>query len=209
VFAPESEGLARTFAGEVPSLGAFIAISETPTLARAYVSDGVEGHATLSDWFKGPCADGRFSLGSGRTDGLFSNSLRLDAVVTDASATGTVTLPDGSGHPFVIGRSGGIGGPYNARPALAGEKHLLGIVMLDDGRKRGAIINASSVSAIGPITGDLAATRHGPDRSVVVTVPEQLDDSGTTSASLGAAQATRGGTVAGTQYVPWWDHLPR
>ena len=94
------------YASRLDGTDAFIGIAKQGACFKAYLSDGTAAGVTLSVWFRG-------CLGpDGRTLSAERGGVRLDAQLDRRTATGTVTLRDGSAHPFtaVGAERGGIVG---------------------------------------------------------------------------------------------------
>jgi hypothetical protein len=78
------------YASRLDGTDAFIGIVKQGPCFKAYLSDGTAEGATLSVWFQG-------CLGpDGRTLNAERGGVRLDAQLDRRTATGTITLRDGS-----------------------------------------------------------------------------------------------------------------
>lgn len=85
-----------TYVGEVPNNHAWVALDSNGSQVMAFVTDGAKDHpATFAQWFKG-------TLENNRVTGLASkpDEGKVDALLTHNTATGIVTLPNGTTFPF-------------------------------------------------------------------------------------------------------------
>jgi hypothetical protein len=135
---------------------------------RVYLSDG-EPNGDI-EWFPGSVIGGRLDLTSA------SNKARLAGEVTDEAARGTVTLADGSSHPFFAVPAGDGAGIYDVE--VTSDGRYVG-TSADGGkfelRKDGEAVNGSITTADGPEVG-LAAydlTKVFEDYRVEGSVPDK------------------------------------
>ncbi len=94
-----------TFVGEVPDVKAFVAVTvkqgEDGREVRAYLSNGKQ----INEWFIGPANGNTFDLTS-------EGKARIEGNLTRETATGTITLADGTSLPFEAKPATGVGGFY-------------------------------------------------------------------------------------------------
>jgi hypothetical protein len=113
------------YASRLDGTDAFIGIANQGACFKAYLSDGTAEGATLSVWFRG-------CLGpDGRTLSAERGGVRLDAQLDRRTANGTVTLRDGSAHPFTaVGAD--RGGIVGKRFTYQGRRYRSGWVVLTE-----------------------------------------------------------------------------
>jgi hypothetical protein len=142
--------------GSVDGTNAFIGVVLGGDHAVAYLCDGSETGATVSQWFDGAANDNGFDL---TASGVRVKSAAFSAGVL----TGTVMLADGSSHAFSAASATSPAGLYRDSSSYDGA--LGGWVVLNDGRIRGAvrIDGGSLMPATGVVTsgGVVSATRGG------------------------------------------------
>ena len=115
--------------GQVVGTDAFLGVvifANRETLA--YVCDGT----SIAQWFRGPAGPEALALTA-------EGGARLNATLTPAAVTGTVTLADGRAFDFTATPATGEAGLYRAHETLDGVEHVAGWVVLPDGQQRGAI----------------------------------------------------------------------
>lgn len=133
---PASTGIASGWTGKVDGTDAYIALVTNGTELMAYVCDS----QTVAEWFHGKVGEDKLDLVAG-TANLTNGHATLVATLTQAAATGTVTLADGQTHSFTAGKSTGDGGLYRLEETQNGDKLVSGWVVLNDGELRGGEIN--------------------------------------------------------------------
>jgi hypothetical protein len=194
------------FVGTVDGTDAFIAIVASADHAVAYVCDGTEARVSVATWFDGPASAGALDL---TADGL-----HLTAKI-GASASGSVTLPDGA-HAFTATVASGSAGLY--RDDTTDGDLIGGWILLADGRSRGAVrlrtettlttVSSPIVSTNGTIsssTVSVSLTGTAVTTPVLTPPPHPeagivLPDAGATSdsgADAAKAVAADGGTDGG------------
>lgn len=97
----------QTYLGQVPNKNAWIGITTDGKTANAFVTDGTQGHpATFAQWFSGTVNNNSLDTKEADKNG----DDRLQAMLTNATATGTVTMAGGQSIAFTA----------NALPSSAG-----------------------------------------------------------------------------------------
>jgi hypothetical protein len=119
------------FVGTVNGSEAFVSVVTNGDSVLAHVCDGLG----IAEWFAGEA--------TGRSVQLVSeNGASLDVDLTDASASGTFTPPQGAGLPFTAEGADDPAGLYRSEGTVDGEELVGGWIALEDGRIRGAVCNA-------------------------------------------------------------------
>jgi hypothetical protein len=121
------------YAGQIENSKAFIGIATNGTDMLAYVCDGTDAGVTIAEWFKGTITDKSYELTS-------KGDARLRGQISDSSATGTLTLADGSAFSFSAPLAAGDAGLYRHEETKAGAPAITGWVVLNDGDIRGAYV---------------------------------------------------------------------
>jgi len=97
----------QTYLGQVPDKNAWIGITTDGKTANAFVTDGTQAHpATFAQWFSGAVNNNSIDTKEAAKNG----DDRLQAMLTNATATGTVTMAGGQSIAFTA----------NALPSSAG-----------------------------------------------------------------------------------------
>lgn len=97
----------ETYLGQVPNKNAWIGITTDGKTANAFVTDGTQAHpATFAQWFSGAVNNNSVDTKATGKNG----DDRLQAMLTSATATGTVTMAGGQSIAFTA----------NALPSIAG-----------------------------------------------------------------------------------------
>ncbi len=121
--------------GTVEGTNAYIGIryNDATKSVSLYVCDG----ADLYGWLEGPVKRNRFELSNDK-------GLAVEGTLADGGASGTVTLPDGSIHPFTTEAAELPAGLYEQYGSTDGNAVRAGTIVLPDGTQRGAAIPAPS-----------------------------------------------------------------
>jgi hypothetical protein len=137
------------FVGEVPDTDAFVAlVSEKPKAGeekrevRAYLCDG----QMISEWFVGQARTNQLDLSS-------ESGARLDARLTDAAATGTISLPNEGGGPL----------RFEAPPATGVEGFYVVSVPSGEGQVNGTSTRGAQIHG----------SRSGVQVGATITPPEK------------------------------------
>jgi hypothetical protein len=87
----------KVYVGQVPNQNAWIGITTDGTNSEAFVTDGSQSHpATFAQWFKGPVTNNAIDTTARNKAG----NDHLQAMLTDSTASGTVTLAGGQSIAF-------------------------------------------------------------------------------------------------------------
>jgi hypothetical protein len=137
------------FVGKVPDSDAFVAlVSEKPKegeekrKVRVYLCDGQE----ISEWFVGQARSNELDLSS-------EGGARLDAILTDAVATGTIMLPNGGGEAL----------SFEASPATGVEGFYVVSVPSEEGQVSSTSIRGTQIQG----------SRSGAQVGATITPPEE------------------------------------
>jgi hypothetical protein len=139
--ATASEPLAAAWVGKVEGTEAFIAIASNGTELMAYVCDS----QTITQWFHAKTGVDQLDLVAGTVD-VSSEGAKLQAQLTQTTATGTVTLADGQAHKFTAAKAEGDAGLYRLEETANNEQLLTGWVVLNDGQLRGMQVNLNTAA---------------------------------------------------------------
>jgi hypothetical protein len=124
----EAEAEAPEYAGTVDGTDAYIDLIVRGKDVSIYICDG----AGLITWPEGKVKkDGTFTAES-------ASGVKVNGTITDALASGVVTLTDGSEHAFNAQPATSPTGLYRRRPIIAdGEAVVAATIVLADGSQRG------------------------------------------------------------------------
>src|SRR5262245_56291800 len=131
-----------SFTGKVAGTSALVGIVGDGEHVRAYVCDG----RRIGRWFTSSDRDGAVDLRAG--------GLRLQARLTAAGGSGTLTLKNGSSHRIRLESARGNAGLYQGEATYEGVAYLGRWVVASDGGQAGRV-STSIVSPI-PVTLDAA-----------------------------------------------------
>lgn len=156
---PAGQG-ARTYVGAVAGTSAFFAVVDDGARVLAYVCDGVPGEPagttpTIQAWFNAPS-------GGGTVDASQAGA-RLQLTLTDAGATGTVTLAGGRQLPVTAMPASGDAGLYRAEAAGNGSTAVAGWILNAGGEQRGGVGGTGSLA---PLSGARTLTLSQPTLSL-------------------------------------------
>ncbi len=124
-----------TYIGTVPNATnptdtTWVALNSHGNEMTAFVTDGSKDHpATFAHWYKGTVQDNKFAAQASQP-----NAGKLDATVTQDTATGTITLPDGKTLPFTAdvlqpASSSAGAGLYKSEKVVNGKDYVSGWVL--------------------------------------------------------------------------------
>ncbi|MEO7022140.1 MAG: hypothetical protein ABI234_18470 [Ktedonobacteraceae bacterium] len=124
-----------TYIGTVPNATnptdtTWVALNSHGNDMTAFVTDGSKDHpATFAHWYKGTVQDNKFAAQASQP-----NAGKLDATVTQDTATGTITLPDGKMLPFTAdvlqaASSSAGAGLYKSEKVVNGKDYVSGWVL--------------------------------------------------------------------------------
>lgn len=87
----------QTYLGQVPDKNAWIGITTDGKTANTFVTDGTQAHpATFAQWFSGAVNNNSIDI----TEDAKNGKDRLQAMLTNATASGTVTMAGGQSIAF-------------------------------------------------------------------------------------------------------------
>ncbi len=123
-----------SFVGEIPGSKAVVAVvANRDGVAVAFVCDG----RRLAERFRGRLAANHADLASDR-------GARLQVMVTPAAARGMFTSPGQRPLGFAAALAVGAAGYWQGQGTVAGRRYHVGLVVLNDGRQRGAVTDLAS-----------------------------------------------------------------
>lgn len=126
----------QTYIGAVPNANnptnmTWVALSSSNgQQMTAFVTDGTKDHApTFAHWYDGNLQNNKFSAQAGQP-----NAGKIDATLTQDTATGTITMPDGKTLPFtadvVQNTSANTGaGLYKSEQMVNGATYVVGWIL--------------------------------------------------------------------------------
>jgi hypothetical protein len=178
---PSAAPAARVFTGAVDGTDAQVAVVASARHVRVYLCGGPASYATLTHWF---ALDLDASGGAhAQADG--AEAWSLDGQVADTTATGAVTIADGTRFTFETARvsAGTIAGLYEG-PASCGK---IGLIVMQPSAQsassgQGACITADAIPSVEQVNPIRPLTRAS-DGTISVLV------AGTTDAVLVRAAA--------------------
>ena len=121
------------YVGQVQTENAWIGLSSTGKRMVAFVTDGSQGHQpTFAQWFRGAATNGTVDT----TATSKAGSDRLQAMLTNNTATGTVTLASGKSLAFTanaVPTSDQTAGLYRSEHEVNNQRYVAGWVVLPAG----------------------------------------------------------------------------
>ena len=129
-----------TYAGRVVgSEEEFVAIGVGGDSVTVYICDGRTdtGIVTVAEWFSGPLVDNAINITN-------DAGVRVEATVSETSAQGRFTFPDGTVKEFTLELLPGTSGLFRAEFAFGETEYVAGWLVLPDGSVRGAARNRDS-----------------------------------------------------------------
>jgi hypothetical protein len=157
------------YVGQVPSEKAWVGLSTTGKRMVAFVTDGSKDHQpTFAQWFRSSVDNGSVDANAKAKNG----SDRLQATLTDKTATGTVTLADGKSIAFTadaVPASDQNAGLFRSEHVVKDQHYVAGWVVLPAAGAPGT----ATPSATGATTPS-ANTAITPDATGVAT-PDATD----------------------------------
>jgi hypothetical protein len=151
--APEKP-VAGSFVGEIPNIAegdvdndAFVAVVATSAQegareVRAYLCSG----GAINEWFMGSAEGNELDLTS-------EGGAQLEANLTPGTATGTITLDDGTSSTFTADLAKGIAGLYNVD--LLGDGRVIGTSETGN-QLEGEVADEQGENGLYPITGNIS-----------------------------------------------------
>jgi hypothetical protein len=151
--APEKP-VAGSFVGEIPNIAegdvdndAFVAVVATSAQegvreVRAYLCSG----GAINEWFMGSAEGNKLDLTS-------EGGAQLEANLTPETATGTITLDDGTSSTFKADLAKGIAGLYNVD--LLGDGRVIGTSETGN-QLEGEVADEQGENGLYPITGNIS-----------------------------------------------------
>ncbi len=145
--------VAGSFVGEIPGIGedvpdndAFVAVvatsaQESVREVRAYLCSG----GAINEWFWGSAEGNKLDLTS-------EGGAQLEATLTPETATGTITLDDGTSSTFTADLATGIAGLYNVN--LLEDGRVIGTSETGN-RLEGRVADEPREDGLYPITGTI------------------------------------------------------
>jgi len=131
---PTTARLVSAWVGKVEDTDAFIALVSNGTELTAYVCGG-----PVSQWFHGQAGVDQLDLVAGTVDLSAGSGAKLQAQLTQETASGSVTLADGQTYAFQATQATGDAGLYRSEETVDNEKSVGGWVVLNDGQLRGYV----------------------------------------------------------------------
>ena len=146
--------IAGSFVGEIPNIAegdvdndAFVAVVATSAQegvreVRAYLCSG----GAINEWFMGSAEGNKLDLTS-------EGGAQLEANLTPETATGTITLDDGTSSTFTADLAKGIAGLYNVD--LLGDGRVIGTSETGN-QLEGQVADEQGENGLYPITGNIS-----------------------------------------------------
>jgi hypothetical protein len=183
------------YVGQVPSEKAWVGLSTTGKRMVAFVTDGSKDHQpTFAQWFRSSVDNGSVDANAKAKNG----SDRLQATLTDKTATGTVTLADGKSIAFTadaVPASDQNAGLFRSEHVVKDQHYVAGWVVLPaagaPGTATPSATGATTPSANTAITPDATGVAT-PDATGVAT-PDATG--ATTPDATGATTPSATGTI--------------
>jgi hypothetical protein len=121
-------GAKGTYIGQIPSKHAWVGLSSTGQRIVAFVTDGSKEHtATFAQWFRGILSNNTVNASSER-----NARGALHARLTNSTASGTVTLRNGTSFPFTaqaVPPTNGTAGLYRSDRVVNGTHYVGGWIV--------------------------------------------------------------------------------
>lgn len=157
------------YIGEIPSPNhstnmTWVAISSSNgQQMTAFVTDGTKDHPpTFAYWYNGTLQNNKFAAPAG-----LPNSGKIEATVTQDTATGTITLPNGKTLPFTAdmlqSSSLSLGaGLYKSEQVVNGVDYVVGWILAPNPATNPSATQTPGATGTAPIMGSPAATSTAP-----------------------------------------------
>jgi hypothetical protein len=124
-----------SFAGKVRGTTALIGLVTNGRQVLAYASDG----KTISRWFAARAHGGALDVRRG--------GYRLQMSLSASGGSGTLTLEDGTSHPFRLRTARGKAGLWRGERTLKGVRYIGGWIATRDRTQRGAVTTQRGLRA--------------------------------------------------------------
>jgi hypothetical protein len=182
------------YAGQIPAENAWIGLSSNGKRAIAFVTDGSQKHApTFAQWFDGPINNGVVDTTAKAKNGTD----RLQATLTNNTATGTVTLANGKSTAFTanaVPSSDQAAGLYRSEQTVKNQRYIAGWILLPAAGATGTATPSATETASPSATG--TASPSATETATPATGTATPSATETATPATGTATPSATGTVS-------------